>query len=97
MQLLPSTATTVAKRSGLPTPSAADLYNPVANVEISGHHLARLMTRYGESRPLVAAAYNARDLLLPKLISGEIDVSDLDIAGIGDADDTLAKMEEAVA
>ncbi|MCZ6710285.1 MAG: transglycosylase SLT domain-containing protein [Gammaproteobacteria bacterium] len=59
MQLLPSTATTVAKRSGLRTPSTADLYNPVVNVEISGHHLARLMTRYGDRRPLVAAAYNA--------------------------------------
>jgi soluble lytic murein transglycosylase len=59
MQLLPSTATAVAKRSGLPAPSAEDLYNPVANVEISGHHLARLMTRYGDRRPLVAAAYNA--------------------------------------
>jgi soluble lytic murein transglycosylase len=59
MQLLPSTATAAAKRSGLRTPSVADLYNPVTNVEISGHHLARLMTRYGGIRPLVAAAYNA--------------------------------------
>jgi soluble lytic murein transglycosylase len=28
-------------------------------VELSGHHLARLMARYGNQRPLVAAAYNA--------------------------------------
>lgn len=59
MQLLPSTAAMVARRSSLRTPSATDLYNPAVNVEISGHYLARLMTRYGNRRPLVAAAYNA--------------------------------------
>jgi len=59
MQLLPSTATLAARRSRLPAPSTSDLYNPAVNVEISGHHLANLMNRYGNRRPLVAAAYNA--------------------------------------
>lgn len=59
MQLLHSTANNVARRSKLPLPSVADLYNPAINVEISGHHLAALMSRYGNRRPLVAAAYNA--------------------------------------
>ena len=59
MQMLPSTATLAARRSRLPAPSTADLYNPAINVEISGHHLANLMNRYGDRRPLVAAAYNA--------------------------------------
>ena len=59
MQLLPSTAASVAKRSGLPAPSTTDLYNPAINAEISGHYLATLMARYGDRRPLAAAAYNA--------------------------------------
>jgi soluble lytic murein transglycosylase len=59
MQLLHSTAGAAAKRAGLSAPSTTDLYNPAINVEISGHHLAALMARYGDRRPLVAAAYNA--------------------------------------
>jgi soluble lytic murein transglycosylase len=59
MQLMHATANSVAKRVGLPAPTTTDLYNPAVNVEISGHHLAQLMNRYGNRRPLVAAAYNA--------------------------------------
>lgn len=59
MQLLHGTAISVAKRAGLATPSTTDLYDPPINVEIAGHHLAALSARYGNRRPLVAAAYNA--------------------------------------
>lgn len=59
MQLLGGTAELTARRSGLPVPSNSDLYNPDVNVEIAGHHLAQLMMRYGDQRPLAAAAYNA--------------------------------------
>ena len=59
MQLLHATASSVAKRVGLPSPSTTDLYDPPINVEIAGHHIAALFARYGNRRPLVAAAYNA--------------------------------------
>ncbi len=44
---------------GLSAPKTSDLYDPALNIEISGHHLAALMNRYDQRRPLVAAAYNA--------------------------------------
>lgn len=59
MQLIQPTAERVARRVGLPEPTAAELYYPALNIELGGHHLADLMTRYGARRPLVAAAYNA--------------------------------------
>ena len=59
MQLMPATAREVAKRAGLAVPSSEDLRIPAVNMEIAGYHLASLSARYGNSRPLVAAAYNA--------------------------------------
>jgi len=59
MQLLHSTAVLVAKRVGTTSPTTTDLYDPTINVELGGHHLARLLGRYGNRRPLAAAAYNA--------------------------------------
>lgn len=59
MQLLHPTATLVARRAGLGEPSTTDLYDPAVNVALGGHHLARLLDRYGNRRPLAAAAYNA--------------------------------------
>lgn len=59
MQLMHPTAQGVARRVGLTEPSTADLYDPTLNIELGGHHLASLMDRYDNRRPLVAAAYNA--------------------------------------
>lgn len=59
MQLLPSTASAVARRTGLPSPATVDLYIPHTNITLGGHHLAELLLRYDNSRPLAAAAYNA--------------------------------------
>lgn len=59
MQLMQRTAANTAKQAGLATPSTTDLYDPAINVEIAGHHLAILAKRYGNRRPLIAAAYNA--------------------------------------
>jgi soluble lytic murein transglycosylase len=59
MQLIPPTAERVARRVGITEPSTSDLYEPALNIELAGHHLASLMGRYGQRRPLVAAAYNA--------------------------------------
>lgn len=59
MQLLHPTATLVAGRLGRVTPSTSDLFDPGVNLELGGHHLAALLTRYQHRRPLAAAAYNA--------------------------------------
>ncbi|MCZ6619943.1 MAG: transglycosylase SLT domain-containing protein [Gammaproteobacteria bacterium] len=59
MQLLPATAKEVARRARLDRPSEIDLYFPEINIELGGHHLAELLSRYEGQRPLVAAAYNA--------------------------------------
>lgn len=59
MQLIPPTASRVAGRIGVARPAAVDLYDPEVNVTLGGHHLADLLNRYGNRRPLAAAAYNA--------------------------------------
>ncbi len=59
MQLIHSTAKEVARRARLDSPSVSDLYVPEINIELGGHHLAELLSRYDGQRPLVAAAYNA--------------------------------------
>lgn len=59
MQLMHPTASHVASRIGIGTPTTTDLYDPGVNVSLGGHHLAGLLSRYGNRRPLAAAAYNA--------------------------------------
>ncbi|MEQ9005672.1 MAG: transglycosylase SLT domain-containing protein [Pseudomonadales bacterium] len=59
MQLLTPTASHVARRAGLAEPTAFQLYDPATNVELGGRHLARLLERYENRRPVAAAAYNA--------------------------------------
>ncbi|MEQ8861081.1 MAG: transglycosylase SLT domain-containing protein [Pseudomonadales bacterium] len=59
MQLMHPTANQVASRLGVDVPSTADLYDPGVSVELGGHHLAELLSRYANRRPLAAAAYNA--------------------------------------
>jgi soluble lytic murein transglycosylase len=59
MQLLPTTAIDVARRHALAAPHTRELHQPALNVELGGRYLAQLLARYGERRPLAAAAYNA--------------------------------------
>ena len=69
MQLLHSTAVLVAKRVGTTSPTTTDLYDPTINIELGGHHMARLLDRYGNRRPLAAAAYNAGEHRVDRWIS----------------------------
>jgi soluble lytic murein transglycosylase len=59
MQLLPGTATEVARHAALAPPRADDLDLPAINVDLGGRYLARLLVRYDHRRALAAAAYNA--------------------------------------
>jgi soluble lytic murein transglycosylase-like protein len=59
MQLLESTARRVASESGLPTPSADDLFDPSVNIALGVRYLAQLSKLFDGNLALMAAAYNA--------------------------------------
>ncbi|RUL74982.1 lytic murein transglycosylase [Dyella choica] len=59
MQLLPSTAATVARRNGLPWNGGDSLYDPATNIELGTRYLAQMAGRFNGSLWLASAAYNA--------------------------------------
>jgi len=59
MQLLPGTASLVARRSGLPYDGAMSLYDPAINIPLGTQYLANLAVRFNGSPWLASAAYNA--------------------------------------
>ena len=59
MQLLPETARLTARRSGLPTPTRAQLLQPDVNIPLGSIFLAGLVDRFDGEIALAAAAYNA--------------------------------------
>jgi peptidoglycan lytic transglycosylase len=58
MQLLPSTAEGIARRTGGTKFRVADLYDPELNVRYGSWYLRHLLDKYGEERTALAA-YNA--------------------------------------
>jgi soluble lytic murein transglycosylase len=59
MQLLPSTATRVAKRIGMPPPSTEKLFDPEINLTLGTQYLKDLLQRYSDNWFKAIAAYNA--------------------------------------
>jgi soluble lytic murein transglycosylase len=59
MQVLPSTANEIAARSGGTAFTAGDLRDPAVNIRYGSRYLRMLLDRYGGSRFLAVAAYNA--------------------------------------
>ena len=59
MQLLPSTATLVARRLGVPYQVSQLTADPQANMRLGAGYLDQMLDRYGGALPLAAAAYNA--------------------------------------
>lgn len=59
MQLLPSTAASVAKREGITWRSAADLYQPHLNIRLGTRYMATRRDTYDGRLWLATAAYNA--------------------------------------
>ncbi|NVJ23035.1 transglycosylase SLT domain-containing protein [Myxococcus sp. AM011] len=58
MQIIPKTATEIARKLAEPDPAPADLFSPDRNIRYGAWYLSRLMERF--SHPvLAAAAYNA--------------------------------------
>ncbi len=58
-QLMPRTASEMAKRLKLPQPVPADLSDPALNIRLGAAHLGDLLARFGGSAALALAAYNA--------------------------------------
>jgi soluble lytic murein transglycosylase len=59
MQLLPSTADDIARKSGGTAFVQGDLANPQVNISYGSFYLRYLMRRYGGNEVLAIAAYNA--------------------------------------
>ncbi|MET0254236.1 MAG: transglycosylase SLT domain-containing protein [Luteibacter sp.] len=59
MQLLPGTASLVAKRNGLSWGGGDSLYEPATNIVLGTRYLAQMAARYNGAPWLASAAYNA--------------------------------------
>jgi soluble lytic murein transglycosylase len=59
MQILPSTAKFIARRTGGTAFVPSDLGTPQVNIAYGSYYLRYLLDRYGGSRTLAVAAYNA--------------------------------------
>ena len=59
MQMVPSTASAVARRWHLAAPGRDDLFDPAIAVPLGAAHLRELLDRYGEQLTLSLAAYDA--------------------------------------
>ncbi len=62
VQLMPSTAVAVAANSGLPRPSADDLFDPSLNLRLGATELGRLIETFGGRWAPAVAAYNAGEV-----------------------------------
>ena len=59
MQLMPATAKSVARRTGLSFKSNRDLTKPAFNIKLGSQYLGQMLRRYNNNRILATAAYNA--------------------------------------
>ncbi|HMD75002.1 MAG TPA: transglycosylase SLT domain-containing protein [Steroidobacteraceae bacterium] len=66
MQMLPGTATAVAKRWHLPPPGADGLFDPLVAIPLGAAHLRELLDRYDGRLALSLAAYNAGESSLAR-------------------------------
>ncbi len=62
VQLMPATAAAVAASSGLPTPSADELFDPRLNLRLGASELGRLAETFGGGWAPAIAAYNAGEV-----------------------------------
>ena len=59
MQLMPATASLVAKKYNIPYKSQDQLLDPKVNINLGAHYLQKLLGEYDNNRVLAAVAYNA--------------------------------------
>ncbi len=70
MQMLPSTASAVAKRWHLPAPSADGLFDPLVAIPLGAARLRDLLDHYGGQLGLALAAYNAGAVPVARWLPG---------------------------
>ena len=58
MQIMPQTASFLARRSGATTFTTSDLNTPAVNIAYGSYYLRYLLDEYGGNVPLALAAYN---------------------------------------
>jgi soluble lytic murein transglycosylase len=93
MQLLPSTATEIAGRTGGESFEVADLRDPAVNIRYGSHYLAYLLERYDGSLVEAVAAYHAGVRNVDRWAAqrgGQVAVGDIPFA------DTQAYVREVV-
>ena len=66
MQLIPPTATRVAKQLGLPAPTQDNLFEPEVNVTLGTQYLKDLLQRYSNNWYKAIAAYNAGEVAVDR-------------------------------
>jgi soluble lytic murein transglycosylase len=71
MQMLPSTAEYLARRSGATTFTVADLATPEVNIAYGSYYLRYLLDEYGGSETLALAAYNGGEANVTRWIAQE--------------------------
>src|SRR5207253_8499184 len=69
MQILPSTAKAIAKRSGGTAFVPSDLATPQVNISYGTYYLRYLFNRYDGSKALAVAAYNAGETNVNRWVS----------------------------
>ncbi len=59
LQLMPDTASRLARQAGLPEPSPESLFDPRVNLDLGSRYLAQLLTRFDGRISAAVASYNA--------------------------------------
>lgn len=59
MQLMPATATHIARSRGQPPPQSAQLNNPSINIKLGSHYLRDMLNNWSGNIALATASYNA--------------------------------------
>jgi soluble lytic murein transglycosylase len=82
MQLMPGTASEVARSLGLPRPTRARLFDPAVNIRLGSSYLAKMQRRFGGNPVLATAAYNAGPARVERWLPEQAMDADLWIATI---------------
>jgi len=70
LQLMPETATRLAREAGLPEPSPDSLFEPRLNLDLGSRYLAQLLARFGGRASAAIASYNAGPHAVARWLEG---------------------------
>ena len=70
LQLMPETATRLARDAGLPEPSPDSLFEPRVNLDLGSRYLVQLLARFGGRTSAAIASYNAGPHVVARWLEG---------------------------